>query len=216
MGTKTRSIKNDKAKDGRTLVHSTSRPRETTTNFTMRGDSLTNVGDGKPMKWDFSNSDDIVTDSLTTPIPADHKRKRIEVGFSDEVWIKEGTLYWKDAAKGCYIDFWVICKAGGYYVDPNGTIPASALGKTGDEMYSQASVDTPVTHYVNYHCLIDSCTFGDELNTEGAMEDAMPKQQNGYMLWIEITTPDADNSSCGCAEVELYRKRTLLLPGESL
>jgi len=205
-----------KASDGKQLIRADSRPKEASTNFTMRGDLVTGVGNGKPMKWDFSNDDDIITDSLSTPIPDGYKRKRLEIGFSDPVWVKEGTLYWDSAPKGCYIDFWVVCKAGGYYKDPNGTIPASALGIVSDDMYTQATVDTPITHYVNYHCIFGSCNWGDELNTEGAMDDAMPKQQNGYMLWIEITTLTDDDTSCGCAELELYRHRTLLLPGESL
>lgn len=205
-----------KAADGKELVRSDSRPKEASTNFTMRGDLVTGIGDGKPMKWDFATSDDIVTDSLSTPIPTDYKRKRLEIGFSDPVWIKEGTLYWENAPKGCYIDFWVVCKAGGYYKDPGGAIPASALGIASDDMYTQATVDTPVTHYVNFHCISGSCNWGDELNTEGAMDDAMPSRQTGYVLWVEITTPDTDVESCGCTELELYRNRTLLLPGESL
>jgi hypothetical protein len=214
MGTRTeKKLQNTfkhRAKDGRLLVRADSRPKEATTNFTMRGDSLTGIGDGKVMKWDFSNSDDDVT------APENFKRKRIEVGFSDEVWVKEGTLYFKDAPKGSYLDMYVVCKTGGYYVDPNGTIPASALGKDGDEMYTQATEDTIVTHYVNHHLMVDTVLIGDELNTEGAMEDALPKQQQGYMIWIEITTPDSDSTSYGHADLELYRKRTVLLPGEDL
>lgn len=207
-----------RAKDGRLLVRADSRPKDATTNFTMAGDSLTNIGDGEIMCWDFSNTINNTTDdSLTTGIPSGFKRKRIVVGFSDDIWVKEGTLYWENADKGSFLDMYVICKDGGYYIDPNGTIPASALGKDGDDMYTQASgSDVVVNHYVNHHLFFGSCNFGDEMNTEGAMEDALPKQQNGYQIWIEITVPDVEIDCSGHIELELYRKRTVLLPGELL
>lgn len=184
--------------------------------FTCRGDSTTGIGDGKKLFWDFSNSDDIVTDSITTAIPANHKRKRIEFGFSDKIYIKEGTIYFHGAPKGQYLDLWVICKAGGYYDDPNGEIPGSLLGLDPDKNYTQASVDTPVTHYVNNQYMQGTCPMGDELNTEGASEAGLPKQQFGYVLWLEVTTPNSDSESNGYTSVELYRDRTTLLPGEDL
>jgi hypothetical protein len=200
MATKARVIKKDKAKDGRIVVRADSRPRDATTQFTTKGDSATVLGEGNQMFWDFSNNDDEVTDSITTAVPASHTRKRIKLSFADDVWLKEGTIYWKDAPKGCYIDFWVICPDGEYYINRAGTP-------------TLATADTPITHYVNGHRIFDSCAMGDELNTEGAMEDAMP---NNYELWLEVTTPDSDNTSYGHALMELYRDRTHLLPGESV
>lgn len=200
MPTKSRPIKHDKAKDGRAIVRSDSRPRNATTQFTTKGDSGTKLGDGTQMFWDFGTSDNEVTDSITTSIPANHKRKRIKLSFADPVWLKEGTIYWKDVPKGCYIDFWVVCPDEEYYIDRTGTP-------------QQASGDTPITHYVNSHRIFDTCAIGDELNTEGAMEDAMP---SNYELWLEITTPDSDSTSYGHALMELYRDRTHLLPGESV
>lgn len=219
MGTRAEKVlkkRKGKDKQGKPIIRSDSRPQGSTTGFTMRGDTLTNIGDGPLMQWDFSNADNEVTDSITTAIPANHKRKRLEIGFSDDVWIKEGTLYWKNAPVGCYIDFWVICKNGGYYADLNGTISGSSLGLDEDLMYTQATADTPTVHYVNNHFLFDTCVYGDELNTEGAMEDALPSQQNNYVLWLEITTPDTDVVGYGHAALELYRNRTLLLPGENV
>lgn len=200
MGTKTRPIKSDRAKDGRMIVRSDSRPREATTYFTMRGDSSTAIGDGKIMTWDFSTSNDIVTDSLTTIIPVDYKRKRLKLSFVDEVWIKEGSIYWKDAPYGCCVDFWIVCPAGEYYLDRDGNPQLP-------------SIDTPLVHYVNHHRILGDCYIGDELNTEGANEDGIP---NNYELWIEITTSNIDELSKGHSELEIYRVRTHLLPGESL
>lgn len=200
MGSKARPIKSDRAKDGRMIVRSDSRPREATTYFTMRGDSDISIGDGNIMTWDFSNSDDIVTDSLTTAVPTNYKRKRIKLSFVDEVWVKEGSIYWKDAIYGCHVDFWIMCPAGQYYVDRSGTPQL-------------ASVDTPIVHYVNHHRIMGDCFIGDELNTEGANEDGIP---NNYELWVEITTLNTDSVSKGHSELEIYRNRTHLFPGESV
>jgi len=193
-------ISKRKAKDGKSLIRADSRPKQATTNFTMRGDSDTNIGDGKILTWDFSNSDDIVTDSVSTPIPEGYKRKRLVIKFVDEIWIKEGTLYWENAPFGCYIDFFIVCPAGQYYYDRNGNPQL-------------ATIDTPIIHYVNQHRIFGNCYIGDELNTEGAQEDPLP---NTYELWIEITTLDSDTTSRGNAELEIYRARTRLLPNESI
>ena len=203
-----------KAHDGRPITRADSRPRGYTTNFISRGDSLNGVGDGTIITWDFSNSNNIITDFITTSIPEGFKRKRIEIGFSDKIYIKEGTIYFFNAPKGQYIDFYVICKSGGYYWDPNGSIPGNMLGLSPTDMYTQAITDIPITHYVNYHHMQGDCSMGDELNTEGASESGLPTQQQGYMIWIEVTTPESDITSNGCAELEIYRERTLLLPGE--
>lgn len=194
---KSRPQRGDVSLQGRSIVRNDSRPSGTTTNFTMRGDLTTGIGDGKIISWDFSNADDDVT------APTSFKRKRLEIGFSDEVWIKEGALYFKDTPKGQYIDMYVVCKNGFYYNDRNGN-PVQAVG------------DVPTIHYINHYLMLDTALVGIKLNTEGAMEDALPKQQDGYILWIEITTPDTDVLSCGYAELKLYRKRTVLLPGETL
>lgn len=202
--------------DGREIFRSDSRPQGYTTYFTSRGDSLTTIGNGKEMSWDFSDSNDDVTDSLTSVIPTGFKRKRLKIGFSDQIYLKEGTFYFFNAPKGCRVDCWITCVTGGYYVDPNGTIPASALGLESTDMYTQALVDTPIMRYVNSHPIQGNADIGDELNTEGAAESALPVQQQGYQIWLEITTPTSDITSNGCIELEIYRQRTTLLPGETL
>ena len=202
--------------NNRPIVRSDSRPQGMTTYFTTRGDSLTDIGDGVEMKWDFSNSDDIVTDSITQAIPSGFKRKRIALGFSHKVYIKEGTIYFHGAPKSAFIDFWVICKTGGYYHDPNGLIDGSLLGLTPGDKYTQAVADTPVTHYVNNQFIQGDCPMGDELNTEGASEAGLPTQQQAYEIWIEVTSPDADVISNGYVSLEVYREKTVLVPGESI
>lgn len=196
--------------DGREIVRTDSRPQGYTTCFTSRGDSLTGIGDGKIIEWDFSNTDDTVT------APSGYKRKKIEFGFSEAIYIKEGTFYFHNAPKGCYIDFYIVCKAGGYYKDPNGLINGTALGLDAEDFYSQAVEDTIITTYVNHHLIQGSVPMGDELNTEGASESSLPTQQQGYVLVLEVTTPSSDSVSNGSVEMEIYRERTILLPNEAL
>jgi hypothetical protein len=202
MGTKgSKSVpKHPKAADGRPIVRADSRPEEASTYFTMRGDTATKIGDGTIIQWDFGNADDEVTDSVTTAVPSGCKRKRIKLSFVDDIRIKEGTIYWKNAPFGCYIDFWVVCPDKEYYISY-------------DETPIQAYGDVPLEHYVNHHLIMDDCPMGDELNTEAANEDAIP---SNYELWVEITIADGNTSCKGFAELEIYRERTHLLPGESV
>lgn len=204
------------AADGRPIVRSDSRPRDYYTTFICRGDSMESLGDGKLFQWDFSTEEDIVTDALSCPIPDGYKRKRIEVGFSEKIYIKEGTMYFFGAPKGQHIDFYCVCKTGSVYEDPNGQIPGSYLGLRADKLYTQAQCDTPVIHYVNHHFMCGDCPMGDELNTEGASESGLPTMAQGYVIWVEVTTPNSDNTSHGFVDLEVYRRRTLLLPGETL
>jgi len=192
--------KRPKGKDGRPIVRADSRPEDSTTYFTTKGDD-TGIGNGKAIIWDFSNNDDEVTDSITTSVPSGMKRKRMKLSFADEVRIKEGSLYWENAPFGTFVDFWVICPDGEYYINRGTGQPA------------QASGDTPLVHYVNHHMIMGDCPMGDELNTEAANEDPIP---SNFELWVEVTI-DENNTDChGAGELEIYRTRTYLHPGESL
>ena len=88
-----------------------------------------------------------------------------------------------------------MCPAGQYYVD-NNKVPV------------QASVDTPIVHYVIRHPLQGTVPMGDELNTE-TCSDELP---NNYKFWVEVTVPEADVISNGVISLELYRRRTTILP----
>jgi len=176
------------------VVRSESRPDDTSSYFTTRGDSATGIGDGSRFEWDFSNSDNEVS------APSGYKRKRIETSFADDVWVKEGTVYFYNTPKGAYIDFYVVCPDGQYYYDRNGD-PQQAVG------------DVIIEHYVVAHPMQDSAPMGDELNTEAATINAVPPS---YKFRIEITTPESDSGSNGYAELELYRIRSILRPGEEI
>lgn len=178
---------------GKPTVRSESRPDGTVHYFTSRGDG-SSIGDGTVWLWDFSNSDNNIS------APEGFTRKRIDVTFSDPIYPKEGTLYFHSAPKGCYVDFFIICPNGGYYLHHDGTI-------------KQASGEVTVEHYVNYHHIQGSAPMGDELNTESASVNAVPA---GYIFRLEVTTPDSDTTSNGTVELELFRTRTSLHPGESV
>lgn len=174
--------------EGRAFLRAESRPLNCTTYFSAAGDSENNIGDGKSLAWDFSNNDDIVT------APSGFKRKRIDYQFIDTIYLKEGTLYFHNSLKGSYVDQYIICPTGYYYYKNDGTI-------------AQATEDTVIAHYVNRHPIQGTCPMGDELNTE-TCSSAIPSY---YKFRLEITVPDTDSTSNGCAEAEIYRVRTVIL-----
>jgi len=193
-GEQVAEIEEPRDADGKLLVRADSRPVGTQTYFTTSGDD-TEIGDGSSIFWDFSNDDDLVTGA-----PSGYKMKRVKMSFCDIVWLKEGSIYFTNAIKGCYLHMSVVCPSGNYYLDSSGN-PA------------YASVDVKLAQYVNKHFISGSCPMGDELNTEACQISGVPPN---YEFWAEIITPDNDNSSYGWGELELYRVRTVLLPGESL
>ena len=182
--------------DGRPIVRSDSRPIGYSTMFTMAGDTASGIGDGKEIVWDFSNDDDLTASGIA---PDGYKMKRMEITFLDPVYIKEGCIYFHNAKKGSYATFAVVCPEGQYYTERDGS-PTMASG------------DTYITKYVNRHYFYGTCAMGDELNTESATENALP---SNYKLWVDVVVPDTDNDSYGYGELEIYRSRTCLLPGEA-
>jgi len=173
--------------EGKTFVRSEGRPLNYTTAFVCIGDN-TGIGDGTKMCWDFSNSDDEIT------APANHKRKRVEFKFLDAILLKDGTIYFHNAPKGCYFDFYVVCPNGQYYIKNDGT-PALA------------TADTPIAHFASSLFMQGDCPMGDELNTETVSSEI----GSNYKFWIEVTTPDTDSTSNGYISLEIYRKRTAVL-----
>ncbi len=175
---------------GKTVSRTDSRPFGYMSYFTSRGDTDLSIGDGTEMRWDFSNDDDLIS----VPSGVDYKTKRIEFSFLDPVYIKEGALYFKNAPFGTYVNLNVICPSGQYYLNNNG-VP------------TLATEDTVVGHFVNHHFLIDTCTMGDELNTESCGNEI----PTFIKMWFEITVPITCTDCVGYASLELYRKRTVIL-----
>lgn len=174
--------------DNRIYARAESRPLDKTTCFIMAGDAAGDIGGGTELRWDFSNDDDKITP------PSGCYRKRIEFSFIDEVNVKEGSIYWKDALFGSYLDLYVVCPSGQYYYD-------------NDDNPQLATEDTPIEHYVIKHFFQGDCYIGDELNTEAASKD-IPSY---YKYWLDVTVPNTDTSSNGFVSIELYRERTVVL-----
>lgn len=183
--------------DGRPIVRAESRPINYQTMFTMSGDD-TDMGNGQEMYWDFSNDDDLVTTSGL--VPDGYKMKDIVINFCDNIYVKEGTIYFHDALKKSYLEFCIICPSGNYYYDRNGNPQL-------------ATEEVMVMKYLSKHFFAGDCPMGDELNTESCNENPIPPN---YEFHIHVYVPEADNSSFGYGELELYRVRSCLLPGEEM
>jgi hypothetical protein len=200
--------------DGRPIVRADTRPLLTQTYFSMSGDTSSGIGDGKLLRWDFSNNDDPYDPSLTENgpiIPAGYKSKRVDLVFTDPTYLKDGTMYFFDASWGCYASMYITIPAGNYYPNPYGSIPAAALGLSGSGMYAYAAKDVFYAAYVVRHFMYTNCPMGDEMNAEGSQVDATPP---GWYITALFFAPESDNVFKGYAEFELYRIRSIILPGE--
>jgi len=197
--------------DGRPIVRADTRPLGTMTLFTTTGDDE-HIGDGKSLRWDFSNDDDLYTGD---EVPDGYKAKQILLTFNCPVYLKDGSVYFFDAPWGSYLDMDILVPSGGYYDNPEGQIPASALGLSGDTMYAQAPSGSNVVYqkYVNKHYVYKDCPMGDELNAEGCAITPVPV---GWFVRGLILTPSGDSISKGYASLEMYRCHTVFLPGQEL
>jgi len=195
--------------DGRPIVRSDTRPLDYETYFTMSGDS-TGIGTGQVLRWDFSNSDN---DYSGPGIPPGYKCKKVDLTFVCPIHSKDGAIYFFDAPWGCYVDLDIVVSAGNYYPNDAGAIPASALGLSGNQMYSYATENVPYQRFVNKHYIYGTCPMGDELNAEGCSVNPIPI---GWILRGIIYTPTSDNTSKGFASFEVYRCHTKLLPGQTI
>lgn len=193
--------------EGKLNTVSSSRPMGTKTTFASRADSAA-IGEGVVMAWDFADTDNDVT------ADPGRKKKQIDLTFKENVWIKEGCVYFHNMPKGTFCHMSVWCPAGGYVILPDGT-PV------------QVPVDTMVSKYVIHHFIQGSCPMGDELNTEEAQENPIPP---GYFVRLEVDGPEhykkwdeeaqqfvqdggGDklylNFGNGYVSFELYRKETI-------
>ncbi len=207
---------NPLAPDGREIIRCDSRPVGTNTYFTTTGDSATDIGDGTSLRWDFSNDDDMYTYNAASnfpPTPSGMKVKKLDLSFMDLTYLKDGTVYFFDAPWNSFASMYVVVPAGNYYPNPDGAIPSEALGLPAGDMYSYAVVDIAYARYVNKHYLTGTCPMGDELNAEGSQVDPVPI---GWYVRALIHTNSDDNVSKGYASFELYRDRSILLPGGSV
>ncbi|MHA1787855.1 MAG: hypothetical protein ACTSXT_01380 [Candidatus Helarchaeota archaeon] len=178
---------------GKLFVRAESRPINCTTCFTTCGDILGNnpqIGAGNRLEWDASNEDDFNVISGTG-----FKKKEITIQFCDSIWIKEGTIYYMNCLKNSTLDIEILCPPESYYM----YLGQLQQNTTGDWLV--------VDHYLLKHPLQGSVPMGDELNTESCSQELPP-----YLKYkITITVPEDDFVSYGYIEIELYRKRTVII-----
>jgi len=160
----------------------------TTTYFTGIGDSGSVIGEGKDLMWDFSTSDDEVS------APTGFKRKRLDFSFLDEVSIRDGIISYSNKLFKSYIDLYIICPEGSWYLDNAGNSV-------------QASEDTIILHYVSHKHLFGTVSAGDRLDPDRCSN----KIPTNYKFRIEITVPSSDNSSNGSVALKIFRDRTVIL-----
>jgi hypothetical protein len=123
------------------------------------------------------------------------KQISVTIQFCDSIWLKEGTIYYMDCDKGSYIDMEVLCPNGGYYM------------YLGQVYQNTTGNDLAVDHYLFRHPMQDNVPMGDELNTETCSQE-LPS----YLKFrLTVTVPEADVTSYGYMEVELYRRRTVVI-----
>jgi hypothetical protein len=180
--------------EGKMFVRAESRPLDCTTYFTTAGDKVDApqaIGDGNRLEWDAADPTyNWVTDGSV-------KRYTVDIQFIDSVWIKEGTVYWSDAMKDGYLDMYIVCPPGGYFM---------YLGQVKQNTTGQ---DLIIEHYVNKHPIQGSWVGGDEMNTETCSQ-AMPTYLKIRMV---MTIPVADVTSHGYVELEMFRQRTIIYEG---
>ena len=173
-----------KSEDNKPYVRAEVRPLDCTTYFTNSGDIVGNIGGGKLLYWDFSNSEDIVT------APTGYKRKRMDAAFLDFVYLKAGVLTVKNIIPGSYMDFYLVAPAGSYIM-------------YGGAPY-QLPVDITYAHFVNRFVCINDDTYVIEPQTISGQVPA------GWLFRIEMTVPDTDVISKGTTMIILYRQRTTI------
>ena len=181
---------------GKLYTRSESRPLDCTTVFTTCGDTnggTPNIGAGPRLAWDASVSAGWVDDQ--NGAPDGMKQFSVIIQFCDSIWLKEGSLYYMNCMKGSYADMTVLCPNGGYYM----YLGQVYQNTTGD--------DLTVDHYLMKHPLQDSVPMGDELNTETCSQE-LPSYLK--FKWT-ITVPESDATSYGYMELEMYRRRSVVI-----
>jgi hypothetical protein len=185
-----------KDSEGKLFNRAESRPLNCTTCFTTCGDTNGGtpvIGGGNRLAWDASVASGWVDDE--SGAPEGMKQFSVTIQFCDSIWLKEGTIYYMDCDKGSYIDMEVLCPNGGYYM------------YMGQVYQNTTGNDLVVDHYLFKHPMQDNVPMGDELNTETCSQE-LPSYLKFKLI---VTVPEADVTSYGYMEIEVYRIRTVVI-----
>lgn len=199
--------------DGRPIVRADTRPIGTQTYFTCTGDTVSGIGDGQHLCWNFADEENIYDPNvLENPqtIASGFKAKKLDVWFNENVYLKDGVLYYQNATYGTNVSAYLTVPSGNYYPNNVGDIPASALGLPGTQMYAYATKDVLFACYIRNHHMLGDCTVGDELDAEGSQIEPLP---SGWYITGIIVVPEDNNTFVGHASLEMYREHSIILPG---
>lgn len=181
---------------GRWVVRADSRRYEYETVFSGSGDDLNTrrIGDGTPFKWDFS-------DGTSEFLPEENYHRYLtQWNFIDGVYLKEGTMYFFNAPKGSFANFYLVVPAGYPYNHKSFDMITSDVSST----IRIADKDVVVNRWLVNFWMEGDAPMGDELNTEAASEFIAPE----YIRYIsEIKVPNVQGwqDFHGHFNLEIYR-----------
>ncbi len=189
---------------GRWVIRSDSRKTDWDAIFQGAADDLTTgeVGKGTPFTFDFSApADDLRWDNEHAP--AGYKMQTIDWRFCDWVYIKEGTLFYYNAPKGSFMNFFVVAPPGTGYIEKFSQEDLTVAKRTLPTNNKWIAFIQWLAHY-NFE---GSAPMGDELNTESASDNASPS----FFMWrAQICVPDVTGyeQTHGHWALEMYRIST--------
>jgi hypothetical protein len=188
---------------GRAIVRTDSKRVDYEVVFCGVGDDTngTAIGTGQPLRWDFSDTNANFVDA-----PTGFKRIQLNWSFCDPTYTKSGSLYFYDAPKGAYLDFFHVFPMGLPFL-PRYINPQSYDVEFGN--YEFAPGQKVIGHWVSKHWVEGTCPMGDHLDTESAHSNAAP----AFVQYrCEITVPEINGWELfhGHIILEIYRGRSII------
>jgi hypothetical protein len=185
--------------DGTTKIHTTPRIEGTYLYFTGRGDDLDNgiIGDGP----------ELILSNKTNPSTA----KSISFGFTEDIWLKDGYVFWTGAELGDYATMEIYLPAGVYYKTPRSTGNFDSDGQGGyvpnatwTGEYLCLPTDYTLNRFVNKIPLIGDNPVG--LLLESSDVDIISTE---LRMRVIMGSPNQNPNLEMACTIEMYRTRTV-------
>ena len=184
-------------RDGTLKIFASARQANTLLYLTARGDDLVNskIGEGSPL---LIQNNGIDTETS------------VETQFLDDVYLKDGYVYWQNASPGDSVSCEIVLPANTLFPSDNGTgnydivdnVPVSNSSGTGN--YIMYPIDIVVNRFVNRFLILGTNTVGTVLESQ---DTALIPKQLKFRFTHYTNTP---NSNFAVAiNLELYRDRTV-------
>lgn len=186
-------------KDGTQKVHTTPRIEGTFLYFTGRGDDLVggNIGEGPEL---------ILKNTDGSPMSA----KTVVFGFSEDIWLKDGYIFWKGGDFGDYGSMEIFLPANTYYKTPHSTgnydlidgVYVANATWTGE--YLMLPIDYTLNRFVNKVHLVGDNTVG--LLLESSDIDVVTTQ---LRMRVIMGSPSVNPNLEMAVTMEMYRTKTI-------